>query len=210
VEATRAWRAKRQTGVSEVETAVFAATDRLLEQVSISDLSVAQIVKEAGISRPTFYYYFTSKYAVIAALMESLQDALIEPFEPLFAAASAGKEPTRDWRPLQEALAGIYHSHTPILRAGMEHWHEQPELRDVWRANIARSAELLAALIDNQRASGIARPGLDSLRLARTVVQAVQQGWYDAGIDGKPTIEQLVEVSEPIFVMLNATLYGPV
>jgi AcrR family transcriptional regulator len=209
MEATRPWRAQRQSGISEVEAAVFAATDRLLERMSIGELSVAQIVKEANISRTSFYYYFTSKYAVIAALLDSLQDALASPFEPLFEAASAGGEPTRNWRPLLEALARIYESHAPVIRAAMEHWHELPELRDAWRTSIDRSAGLVANLIDHQRTNGVALPGLDSMRLGRTVVQAVQQAWYEAGLEQMPDMEVLIEVSEPIFVMLNATLYGP-
>jgi len=208
MEATRPWRAQRQSGISEVEAAVFAATDRLLERMSVGDLSVAQIVKEADISRTSFYYYFTSKYAVIAALMGSLQDALTDPFEPLFEAA-AGGEPTRNWRPLLEALAQIYDSHAPIIRAAMEHWHELPELRDAWRTSIDRSATLVSHLIDQQRDDGVALEGLDSMRLARTVVQAVQQAWYEAGVEQRPDIDALIDVSEPIFVMLNATLYGP-
>lgn len=203
------WRATRRSAESETEAAVFAATDRLLERMPMADVSVAQIVKEADISRTTFYYNFTSKYAVIAALMTRIADGLVEPFEPLFAAASEGGEPTRDWHPLLEALAHIYDSHGPIVRAGMEHWHAVPELREVWLANLERSSLLLADLIDHQRANGIARPGLESQRLARTVVQAVQQAWYMAGFEGKTDIESLVEASEPIFVMLNATLYGP-
>jgi AcrR family transcriptional regulator len=203
------WRAARRSAVSETEAAVFAATDRLLERMPMAELSVAQIVKEADISRTTFYYNFTSKYAVIAALMNRIADGLVEPFEPLFAAASEGGEPTRDWRPLMEALARIYDAHGPILRAAMGNWHEVPELREVWLANIERSAQLLADLIDHQRASGIARPGLESLRLARTVVQAVQQAWFMAGFAGETDTESLLHASEPVFVMLNATLYGP-
>ena len=56
-------------GNSDTEQAIFAATEELLEQVPLQDLSVAQIIERAGVSRATFYFYFSSKYAVVTGLL---------------------------------------------------------------------------------------------------------------------------------------------
>ena len=208
VTTSRDWRAKRNPEASEVELTIFAATSRLLQHESLSELSVAQIVKEAGVSRTTFYYYFTSKHAVIAALMTRVLDDMNEPFEPLYAAASASGEPIHDWHPLLEGLVRIWDDHGPILGAAILHWHELPALHDAWLTNTERAAQLLAGLIDHQRTLGIAHPGMESIRLARTVVGAMQYAWQMATYGGKAGIADLVEVSEPIFEMLSATLYG--
>jgi TetR/AcrR family transcriptional regulator, ethionamide resistance regulator len=47
-------------GVPAAES-IYAATARLLERESFNDISVAQILTEANVSRATFYFYFASK-----------------------------------------------------------------------------------------------------------------------------------------------------
>ena len=49
----------------------FSTTaERLLEVRSLSEISVDDLAKGAGISRPTFYFYFPSKDAVLLTLVE--------------------------------------------------------------------------------------------------------------------------------------------
>ena len=52
--------------------AIFEATEKLLGEHSLQEVSVAQIIAEAGLSRATFYFYFGSKYSVAASLLGDL------------------------------------------------------------------------------------------------------------------------------------------
>ena len=189
-------RSPRHNGTTDVESAVLTATDRLLEKNTFAELTVAQIAREAKISRPTFYYHYNSKYAVIAAAIARMGDELLEPFTPLL----EGTED--DWVPLAAALAKQWSHHAPILKAAALHWHELPLLRDAWVNTTDRSIDLIATVIDRQRAAGIARPGLDSRRLASTVV------WATNGcVIGAPEGVGVAQAIEPIFVMLQAALH---
>src|SRR5213076_1135864 len=71
-------RPRDRDGSTTAEQEIFAATERLLATVTARDLSVAQILEEASISRGTFYHYFSSKWEVIIALatrvMEDIHD----------------------------------------------------------------------------------------------------------------------------------------
>src|SRR5947209_16008932 len=58
--------------------AILTATERLLADVQLHRLSVAQIIKAANISRATFYFYFDSKFAVVAALIEQVIDEIFD------------------------------------------------------------------------------------------------------------------------------------
>ncbi|MDR1016002.1 MAG: TetR/AcrR family transcriptional regulator [Coriobacteriales bacterium] len=42
-----------------------SALDALLQERSFDDVTVKMIAEQAGLTRPTFYRYFTDKYAVI-------------------------------------------------------------------------------------------------------------------------------------------------
>lgn len=56
-------------GSSSAEQVVFAATEELLATVPLQDLTVAQIIAAAGVSRANFYHYFANKYDVVVALL---------------------------------------------------------------------------------------------------------------------------------------------
>ena len=69
-------------GSSVAETAIFDATEKLLAEYSLRDLSVAQIIAEAGLSRATFYFYFGSKFSVAASLLGRITDETFELVQP--------------------------------------------------------------------------------------------------------------------------------
>ena len=64
---TRALRGRRAVRPSgdDRELAILETAERLLDERSFAEISVDDLAKGAGISRPTFYFYFTSKDAVL-------------------------------------------------------------------------------------------------------------------------------------------------
>src|ERR1700747_1577098 len=69
---TRAPRGRRSTRPSgdDRELAILSTAERLLQERPLSDISVDDLAKGAGLSRPTFYFYFPSKDAVLFTLVE--------------------------------------------------------------------------------------------------------------------------------------------
>lgn len=61
---------KRQGQVDQSCSWICEAFQRLLEDTSFEDISVAQIVEKAGVSRQTFYRHFSSKIDLIEWRME--------------------------------------------------------------------------------------------------------------------------------------------
>src|SRR5687767_219387 len=58
------------------EQAIVEGAAVLLAKQPLWSITVDQLAKGAGISRPTFYFYFESREAVLAALAERLLDEL--------------------------------------------------------------------------------------------------------------------------------------
>src|SRR5262245_35097547 len=50
--------------------ALLATAERLLDKRSLADVSIDDLARGAGISRPTFYFYFPSKDAVLLTLLD--------------------------------------------------------------------------------------------------------------------------------------------
>ena len=58
----------------------------------LHDISVADIIEQAKVARATFYFYFSSKYAVVAGLLVQIMDEIYDVVEP-FRARSADEPP---------------------------------------------------------------------------------------------------------------------
>src|ERR687893_1824515 len=66
---SRGRRTPRPSG-DERQMAILATAERLLEDRTLSEISIDDLARGAGISRPTFYFYFSSKDAVLLALLD--------------------------------------------------------------------------------------------------------------------------------------------
>ena len=68
--------------------AIITAVRDLLER-SFADLSVSTISERAGLARSGFYFYFDSKYAVLAVILADASE-LLDSLTPPLRAARAG------------------------------------------------------------------------------------------------------------------------
>src|SRR5262245_14216226 len=62
------------------EAEILDCAWELLGHKAFSELTVDELAKGVGISRPTFYFYFESREAVIRALAERVADELRDTF----------------------------------------------------------------------------------------------------------------------------------
>ncbi|MEE1300472.1 MAG: TetR family transcriptional regulator, partial [Acutalibacteraceae bacterium] len=58
---------------------ILHAFDRLVERVGFSKITVSMLVREAGVSRATFYRYFTDKYDVMNYNYKQMVDMAFTP-----------------------------------------------------------------------------------------------------------------------------------
>src|SRR6476469_7682810 len=99
----RGRRAARASG-DDRERAILETAERLLEERPLSEISVDDLAKGAGISRPTFYFYFPSKDAVVLTIIDRLVVATADSREEALKMLAAG-EPRAG---LRQALADLY------------------------------------------------------------------------------------------------------
>src|SRR6201987_2030473 len=98
----RGRRAQRASG-DDRERAILATAQSLLQERGLSEISVDDLARGAGISRPTFYFYFPSKDAVVLTLVDRMvEEARVGRDEAL---AGLREDPHAVWR---EGLAGFF------------------------------------------------------------------------------------------------------
>lgn len=111
------------------EQALLDATLALLgEGSAFADLSIDQIVKRAGLSRPTFYAYFEDKRALVLRLGTDLEQDLASVAEPWLASAQGS---------VRDTLGGVldvFRRHAPVVRAITEAATYDPEVAASWQA----------------------------------------------------------------------------
>ena len=76
--ASQSQRPRQNDRSSQVEQEIFRATERLLDKHNARDVSVALILEESGISRATFYHYFSSKWEVVNFMAGSVMAEIYE------------------------------------------------------------------------------------------------------------------------------------
>lgn len=200
-------RPRSHTRGSEAELQIFEATERLLAITSLHDITVAAIIEVAGVSRGTFYHYFSSKYAVATGLLERVMDEIFETVTP-FIDRDPADSPALALRESLEAATSVWGEHRLILRAVHEHWHSVPELRTLWLAIFDRFTGALAEQFDRERAAGLLSAQGDGETTAAMLLWATEGCLYVAGLGADPRFGDERSMVEPIVELWVGTLFG--
>ena len=165
----RSGRGRRSTRPSgdDREAAILATAERLLADKKFADISVDDLAKGAGLSRPTFYFYFPSKDAVLLALMEPLIQQADTGFHGAMEHLPA--DPRRAFREGIKTFFTSFGASGVIARAGTEALATSPDVRAVWSAFMQKWVDQTAALIEAERARGAAPVTLPARDLATSL-----------------------------------------
>jgi AcrR family transcriptional regulator len=149
---SRGRRSARPSG-EDREQAILQTAARLLQDRPYADISVDDLAKGAGLSRPTFYFYFPSKEAVLLTLL----DPFIQRAD-----AGFGSMDVVPADPRQAIRAGIntffdaFGSDPVIGKAGAEALTTSLEVRALWSQFMDKWIRQTAALIRAERERGAA------------------------------------------------------
>jgi len=173
-------RPRIRTGSSEPERAIFEATENLLADQEFADLSVSQIIKDANISRATFYHYFSSKLGIISGLLAQVMDDMFATASPFLSHDGADTVTESLRRSIREAM-DVWAEHRTVLRTVMENWASDAELEAQWFGVMSRFAAAVAEEIDEHRDRGSLPAGRPSRELATALVWSTERCLYIAG-----------------------------
>lgn len=186
--------------------AILQATERLLQDRTLDEINVADILDAAGVSRATFYFYFASKDDVMVHLFEEFMGSLVADFESLMGDVERRRSPA-----LREALADwltIEAPHHVVARGAIEEWPRRPDLRRLFLIGHTRMVDALARAIDDDRRDGVAVESIPSERLASGWIWTMERAWYEA-MGGAEHLGDLPAVNDALAATLVAAVYGP-
>ena len=195
--AERSRRVSRPSGDDRQE-AILVTTEALLQSRDFDSLSIEELAKGAGISRPTFYFYFASKEAVLLALL----DRVIRQVEARVAALSRefDADTGSAWRRSIAAFIDVFSEHRAVATAAMAVRSRNAEVHDLWSRSMLSWVDYTAEVIEAERARGAAPQGIHARDLAAAlnlmnerVLLAAATGEHPA-VTGGAELDVLVDV----------------
>jgi AcrR family transcriptional regulator len=146
--------------------AIVTAVRELLQERSFADLSVSTISERAGVARSGFYFYFDSKYAVLAVILADAGE-LLDSLTHHFAPREPGETPEAFAKRMVGSAAAVYANDDPVLKACAVARNTDAQIREMMDDFYDGIIEKLIALLEQDSE---ARPISDDLpALVRTM-----------------------------------------
>ena len=187
-------------------TALLESLDHYLREGSLESINIADISRRAGVTRSAFYFYFENKASAVAALMAEMYD---ESFAAADLLRGTGT-PAENIGAMVRALFSTWDKHEHLFRASLDARGTSATVRELWDSDRESFVPVVAALIEEERASGAAPAGAgvtDATALASVLLELNDRMLERLALGGALDREQLVEAVVAIWLH---TIYGEV
>ncbi|OBF81143.1 TetR family transcriptional regulator [Mycobacterium sp. 852002-51163_SCH5372311] len=149
--------------------AILQAVRELVQERPFAELSVSTISLRAGVARSGFYFYFDSKYSVLAQILAEAAEELEERTQ-YFAPRQPGESPEQFAKRMVGSAAAVYAHNDPVMMACNTARHTDIEIRDILEQQFQVVLQEIVAIVDAEVKAGTANPISDDLpTLIRTL-----------------------------------------
>jgi AcrR family transcriptional regulator len=182
--------------------AIVAAVRELLEEKQFAELSVSTISDRAGVARSGFYFYFDSKYAVLAHIVGEAAHEL-EELTHQFAPRGADETPTAFAKRMVRSAAAVYAHNDPVMSACNAARHTDAEIREILDGFNDAVIDQIVPIVEAEIRNNTADPITDDIRgLVRTLAAttAFTLSGESAFIGSEKNLDRSVEVLESLWL----------
>ena len=187
---------RRKARQRVVETAL-----KLAERSSFREITVEEIARSAGVSRPAFYTHFDDKEDLLLAALASVANRLYEMADRWWHGVGPPAERVR--RAL-EGVVAVYAEEARLLRIAAEVATYDAEVRSLWLDIAERFIEATAEHIRSEQGAGLVPSNLDPRRTAEALYWMAERCCYTYLGRGERTPEAMVDGLAPVW---TAALY---
>ena len=190
--------ARRSRGDRQRE-AIVTAVRELLEHRPFSDLSVSTISERAGVARSGFYFYFDSKYDVLAFIFK---DALAE-LDDLthdFAPRDPQESPTAFASRMVGSAAAMFASNDPIMAACTIAQNSDAQIREMMNDFEESVIEKIVAVVKQDAGARPITDDVPALVRMLTATTAMTLSRDSAFVGRRTEAGRAVEVLEQLWL----------
>jgi AcrR family transcriptional regulator len=182
--------------------AILDALDRWLQDSDLAAINVADVAKEAGVTRSAFYFYFENKAAAVAALMEEMVDETLQVSDAFTSSTAA---PAVRIQTMLDGLILMWERHRHLFKAMLDARGAGGTIREIWDDATTSFVDSVAGMIRTDRAAGRAPDGLDAAVLASVLLDVNGRMLERLTLGGALTRAQLIDGTAAIWL---STIYG--
>lgn len=202
--ASRGRRNARPSG-DEREMAILTTAERLLEDHPLADISVDDLAKGAGISRPTFYFYFSSKEAVLLTLLDRVVNEADAALEVLSKNSDSGREGR--WRTGINVFFETFGAHKAVVRACQATRGTSADVAELWTTSLQKWVAYTAAAIEAERERGAAPDTVPAQELATALNLMNERTLFASFAAEQPSIPE-AHVLDTLVHIWASSIYG--
>jgi AcrR family transcriptional regulator len=189
---------------TELRERMLAALRELLDERRFESISVADVIARAGVSRASFYFYFPGKQAALAELVRRAVGQGREAATPWTDSPMA---PTEALRAGVAGGADLWHDNAGVLKAIVESWGADDQLRELWLAQMALFTDAAVARIEADPVALRTLAGQDVRAVAAALSWLGERLYYLAAAGVAPFDDREVLVRTLTHAWVSA-LYG--
>jgi AcrR family transcriptional regulator len=200
----RGRRTRRPSG-DDRERAILSTAERLLDERGLGDISVDDLARGAGISRPTFYFYFPSKEAVLLTLLDRVaaeaRDIRARALE------EAGEDVPELWRRGLTSILETFRQHRSLMLAVSQMVPESEPAAKLWSVIMDGFVEDIQLGIESERQRGTALDGIPARQLA-IALNALTERTFHASLTGQEPCLPEDQALEVVLRIWSRAIYG--
>lgn len=199
----RGRRSARPSG-DDRELAILSTAEQLLRERPLADISVDDLAKGAGLSRPTFYFYFPSKDAVLLTLFERVIMEADSALENMVANPPADLKAL--WRIGINVFVETFGAHRAVSLAA-DAARSNKDVDDLWSRFMQKWVDHITTVIEAERSRGAAPVTLPAHNLSAALNLLNEKIMLSSFADGRPSVpnDELLDTLVHIWV---SSIYG--
>jgi AcrR family transcriptional regulator len=193
---------RRRRTPEAAEREIVEAAEALLREKPFRELTVDDLMRRTGLSRPSFYVYFRDRHDLVLKVVEHIGGELFSMSERWYEGTGDGHTLVRE---AIEGVVGVFAEHGPVLRALADAASDDPRVEAAYTDLIQRFVDATARHIDEEVAAGRVLP-LDSVPTATALTWMMER--YLQQQIGRTPDAPVDRVADTLTTIWSRVLYG--
>ena len=195
-------RRRRRRTPEGAEQEIIAAAEALLRERPFRELTVDEVMRRTGLSRPSFYVYFKDRHELVLRLVQHLASEMLVVANRWYEAVEPSPQMLRE---ALEGTIGVYGDHSAVLRALADAAVDDPDVEHAYGELVQGFVEVTARHIATEIEAGRMLE-VDPRETAKALIWMIERYLYHAFGPTNPVPPG--RVIETVHTVMVRTLYG--
>ncbi len=165
---------RRRRTPEAAQREIVEAAEGLLRERPFRELTVDEVMRRTGLSRPSFYVYFKDRHELVLRVVGHLQAELLAVANRWFESSGDGPAMLRE---AFDGLVAVYGQHSAVMRALADAATDDPDVEAAYGSLVDRFIEVTAEHIEQEMAVGDVE-GVDPVESAKALVWMAERYLY--------------------------------